>query len=796
MSKRTKRKAALPKTKGKKKGAFRKNQTVPIAKPAPVELDEPDFELDSLSGDELDSLSEDEQLHVVARRPSNRPSKGITTFQNQMNLDNVYNRNNERRYSGARNGQRNSLLQGLHDEQAEAQVVQKLRELEQSGNKVLDTLTAVFGSGKSGANSNWHRDGGQPKDVRQILEEAEADQKYKKLKRNSRIIIQIQRSTAAVLPRTLIHPETEWRSWWDMFMLLLVSYYAVVTPINIAFDKSPFNLMPLELLFNTFFVLDIVLQFFTSYKHDKGPNAGRLETSHAKVVRAYLSRWFLVDVLASFPIDIILAAASSGPASASGNTLNRLLRLVRSVKLMRILRMSRIWKRLLLRARLNPSVVRLVKLFGFLLIEWHWIGCTYWAIAVSEGFEKDETQGKDAWTPTMAVDAYSFGSQYVRAYFWAVMVTTGVGKDIIPVTDVQFIFTTMAIIVGVLMYALIVGSVGTALSSIDTPDSQRRRRMDAVREYLRQRDISEALTEKVLNYYDYCYTRHISQHDEAILEDIHSALKEKLDLEMNQQLLQKVPRFQQLPDQLLLILIHSLISRIYLPNELVFMIGERASEMFFVARGDLEVLCAKGGTTQFLSDGASFGDQLFQNNARRTNTVRAVTHCELLILTKDSLRKIMKLFPEFAMMVQKWSGQQKWQSIKGWERVQYAVKTLRTMRLMGSEVSFPDVMRHLNGFKNDDETLHVAVDNEERRKTGLLSYDQFKDDYACAFTKVQEQMEHSERKKLRLKKLKLKKRRQQKIGKMSVLLGENVLELPKKRSSLPSCPAVVEEEEE
>ena len=45
--------------------------------------------------------------------------------------------------------------------------------------------------------------------------------------------------------------------------------------------------------------------------------------------------------------------------------------------------------------------------------------------------------------------------------------------------------------------------------------------------------------------------------------------------------------------------------------------------MFFMARGDLEVLCAKGGTTQFLS-GASFGDQLFQNNARRTNGYEVV----------------------------------------------------------------------------------------------------------------------------------------------------------------------------
>eukprot|EP01084_Bolivina_argentea_P161689 281455_1 len=600
-----------------------------------------------------------------------KKSKYISTFERQMNKSSAYNSKISSRFGGVhptstmgfsnghsrhsnahhKNAQhrysndiRHSFLSQISDAKAQEEVVSKLQEMQKSGNKVLNTLTKVFGGGGSGGlNANWHRENGEPKDVNQILREAEADQQYKRLKRNSRIIIQLRRDTAAVLPRTIIHPETEWRSWWDVFMLILVSYYAIVTPINIAFTKSPFNILTLEIVFNTIFVIDIFLQFFTSYKHTQGPAAGRLETSHTRIIYNYLRGWFLIDVLASFPIDLILTAASGGKQSGSG-TLNRLLRLVRSVKLMRILRMSRIWKRLLVRMKLNPSIVRLVKLFGFLLIEWHWIGCTYWAIAVSQGFNENLEMSIESWTPNAFVDTYSFGSQYIRAYFWAVMVTTGVGKDIIPITDAQFIFTTCAIIVGVLMYALIVGSVGTALSSIDTPDSQRRRRIDAVREYLRQRSISEELTEKVLNYYDYCYTRHISQHDEAILEDIHSALKEKLDLEMNQQLLQKVPRFKQLPEALLLILIHSLISRIYLPNELVYMIGERASEMFFVARGDLEELNSAGDTKCFLSDGSSFGDQLFasSNNARRISTVRCITHCELLILTKGSLRKIMK----------------------------------------------------------------------------------------------------------------------------------------------------------
>ena len=107
----------------------------------------------------------------------------------------------------------------------------------------------------------------------------------------------------------------------------------------------------------------------------------------------------------------------------------------------------------------------------------------------------------------------------------------------------------------------------------------------------------------------------------------------------------------------------------------MYLIGERASEMFFVVRGDLEKLNQWGTTQEFLTDGAFFGDQLFKPNARRICTIRCITHCELLILTKQALRKIMKFFPEFAMMVQKWSGQNTFQSLHGWSRIAYAVRS-------------------------------------------------------------------------------------------------------------------------
>ena len=630
----------------------------------------------------------------------------VTTFQRQLSTFRFSNASNKRNLKNDIDSRKNTYMRMLSTTQ-------------NRGNTMMEKISNVFG--------------GKELNTMQMRNMHEADTKFAQLKRNSRIIIQITRDNVAVLPPFLLHPESTWRAYWDVFMLLLVCYYALVTPINISFDESPFDINSLEVVFNCCFILDIFLQFFTSYKHEVGPNAGRLEVRHRVIVLNYLKKWFLIDFVASFPVGAVVKAATGSAANLS---LNKLLRLVRSVKLMRILRMSRIWKRLLHKVKINPSVVRLFKLFGFLIIEWHWIGCMYWAIAVSEGF--DELEDPNAWTPTFDILSFSFPSQYIRAYFWAVMVTTGVGKDIIPETDVQYLFTTCAIIVGVLMYAVIVGSVGTALQSIDTPDSQKRRRIEAVREYLRQRDVTDELTEKILNYYDYCYTRHITENDDKVLTEIHSALKEKLDLEVNQQLLTKVPRFNQLPDGLLLVLIHSMESRIYLPNELVYLIGEKACEMFFIVRGDIEKLNRFGTTQEFLTDGDCFGDKMFKPGARRVCTIRCITHCELLILTRDALNKIMKYFPEFAMMVQKWSGENIYNSKHGWDRVRYTIKTLRYMKMMGAKVTFMDVVKYLNGELMDSQkqmlqrrkSIKNCAENEQIRE---MSHEEFHSQMADVF---------------------------------------------------------------
>ncbi|ETO21443.1 potassium/sodium hyperpolarization-activated cyclic nucleotide-gated channel 3 [Reticulomyxa filosa] len=177
------------------------------------------------------------------------------------------------------------------------------------------------------------------------------DQKYKSLRRNSRVMIYLKQQALPMASLFVIHPETLWRSYWDLFVLLLVCYNAVVVPVNLVFDSSPFNIFALELLFNAFFMVDIGLQFFTTFKYDKGPMIGRVEMSHPVIIKQYLRTWFIIDLMASLPIDLVVTWSTSSNASVT--SFNYLLRLLRGFKFMRILRMSRIWKRLLYKARIN-----------------------------------------------------------------------------------------------------------------------------------------------------------------------------------------------------------------------------------------------------------------------------------------------------------------------------------------------------------------------------------------------------------------------------------------------------------
>ena len=74
-------------------------------------------------------------------------------------------------------------------------------------------------------------------------------------------------------------------------------------------------------------------------------------------------------------------------------------------------------------------------------IVWHWSACTYWLIVMLEAPDVENT-----WLPPPRLDdrhadfatyGSTFNDQYAHSFFWAVSVTTGVGRDVEPYTPTE-----------------------------------------------------------------------------------------------------------------------------------------------------------------------------------------------------------------------------------------------------------------------------------------------------------------------------------------------------------------------
>ena len=196
-------------------------------------------------------------------------------------------------------------------------------------------------------------------------------------------------------------------------------------------------------MLNLFFITDIALNFCTAIRVK-----GFLVTDRRQIAREYLRFWFWVDLLASFPFDIVFTSTSTQPdEDVTSLSINKLFRMLRVFKLLRVLRLSRVMARLREYTKVNPSVLLLLKTIAIVIFVWHWAACSYWFVASTEHdygenfcdnslHEATNDPGCNRWFDKALLDEDSFG-KYSYSWFMAIVATTGVGWDIVPGTPTE-----------------------------------------------------------------------------------------------------------------------------------------------------------------------------------------------------------------------------------------------------------------------------------------------------------------------------------------------------------------------
>ncbi|KAI5106925.1 cyclic nucleotide-gated cation channel alpha-4, partial [Silurus meridionalis] len=433
----------------------------------------------------------------------------------------------------------------------------------------------------------------------------------------------------------VIDPSEEFYYGWLQVMIFPIIYNWVVIILRVCFyevdQKFQAIWYTLDYISDLVYVADIFIKVRTGFLEQ-----GSLVRDMSRLKNRYLhSSQFFWDVLSQLPTDLLyLIDTVKTPV-------------VRINRFLRSPRLSETLDRMETRTA-YPNVFRISKLMILIFILIHWNACLYFALSKYIGF------GSDDWVyPDPTDNEYnSTRRQYFYSFWFSTLILSTVGDTPQPTCEEEFLFMIADLLIAVLVFASVVGSVGSVIMNLRDRDNVFFPNHELVKSYLRSRRISKALHNRVNTWYQHLYINKKITRENEILLQLPVTLQTAIAVSVHLPTLSKVTIFQNCESSLLEELVLKLTPQVYNPGEYVCRKGDVGHEMYIIKEGKLAVV-ADDGVTQFavLGEGNFFGEISILNikgnksGNRRTANIRSIGYSDLFSLSKEDLTDTLCEFP-------------------------------------------------------------------------------------------------------------------------------------------------------
>ncbi|KAM6094393.1 PREDICTED: cyclic nucleotide-gated cation channel alpha-3 isoform X2 [Chlamydotis macqueenii] len=388
----------------------------------------------------------------------------------------------------------------------------------------------------------------------------------------------------------------------------------------------------LDYVSDIIYVLDMFVRFRTGFLEQ-----GLLVQDEKKLRDNYTKTMqFRLDVLSLLPTDLAYLKLGLNYPELRFN------------RLLRISRLFEFFDRTETRTN-YPNMFRIGNLVLYILIIIHWNACIYFAISKLIGF------GTDSWVyPNVSIPEYGrLSRKYIYSLYWSTLTLTTIGETPPPVKDEEYLFVVIDFLVGVLIFATIVGNVGSMISNMNASRAEFQAKVDSIKQYMHFRKVTKDLEARVIKWFDYLWTNKKTVDEKEVLKNLPDKLKAEIAINVHLDTLKKVRIFQDCEAGLLIELVLKLKPTVFSPGDYICKKGDIGREMYIIKEGKLAVV-ADDGITQFvvLSDGSYFGEISILNikgsksGNRRTANIRSIGYSDLFCLSKDDLMEALTEYPE------------------------------------------------------------------------------------------------------------------------------------------------------
>ncbi|XP_010889176.1 potassium voltage-gated channel subfamily H member 7 isoform X2 [Esox lucius] len=455
---------------------------------------------------------------------------------------------------------------------------------------------------------------------------------------------------------TILH-YSPFKAMWDWLILLLVIYTAILTPYSAAFllnDReeqmrrecgyscNPLNVV--DFLVDIMFIVDIVINFRTTYVNLNE----EVVSQPAKIAIHYFKGWFLIDMVAAIPFDLLIFGSGSDETTT-------LIGLLKTARLLRLVRVARKLDRY---SEYGAAVLMLLMCI-FALIA-HWLACIWYAIG---NVEKPYLEHKIGWLDNLGVSIgkrYNYSDpssgpsikdKYVTALYFTFSSLTSVGfGNVSPNTNSEKIFSICVMLIGSLMYASIFGNVSAIIQRLYSGTARYHTQMLRVREFIRFHQIPNPLKQRLEEYFQHSwtYTNGIDMNTE-VLKGFPECLQADICLHLNQALLESCKAFHGATKGCLRALAMRFQTTHAPPGDTLVHCGDVLTALYFLSRGSIEIL-KDDIVVAILGKNDIFGEMihLYAKPGKSNADVRALSYCDLHTIQREDLLEVLDMYPEFA----------------------------------------------------------------------------------------------------------------------------------------------------
>lgn len=186
---------------------------------------------------------------------------------------------------------------------------------------------------------------------------------------------------------------------------------------------------------------------------------------------------------------------------------------------------------------------------------------------------------------------------------------TTIGEQTAPVTNSEYLFVIVDILLGLLIFASIIGNVGSMITNMNAAKTQFLEHMDGVKQYMEIRKVHSTLQKRVIKWFNYIWSQRQTLDEESVIQNLPTKLKAELAIQVHMETLRRVKIFQDCEPGLLVELVLKLKLQIFSPGDFICRKGDIGKEMYIVKKGSLNVVSEDGSIVFVtLKEGSVFGE--------------------------------------------------------------------------------------------------------------------------------------------------------------------------------------------